>query len=119
MRWDQNELAVVFEYLENKPQATWTADDWSLLVDWWHQRWLPADMLPASAEWKRLHASLLGRIQASLASRALLTPEQVAARAEELTKELNSNAPIKSSGDPEFDARIDAILRGKNSPPKG
>lgn len=76
-RWTTKELAAGFAYLEHKPQGEWSADDWSLLVDWWLQRWLPADMAPAYAEWLVLKSTLLGRIQAALARRAV-APEDAA-----------------------------------------
>jgi hypothetical protein len=69
-RWTASELAVVFAYLESKPQTGWSSDDWALLVDWWLQRWLPADMTPQTVRWKELKSSLGARIQSALAKLA-------------------------------------------------
>lgn len=74
-RWDQKEIDLVRLYLQSIPPGELSLDDWSLVIDYMVQRYLPLDALNEEAEWLSVKANLMGRVQAHMAS---ITPEQAA-----------------------------------------
>jgi hypothetical protein len=66
--WSADELALVKIYLENLPPDQFTAADWSLVIDYLAQRYLPADALKAEAEWLAVRSTMMGKVQAHLAA---------------------------------------------------
>lgn len=65
-RWSRDELDLVRIYLENVPPGALTLDDWSMVIDYLVQRYLPADALNEEAEWLAVKANLMGRVQAHM-----------------------------------------------------
>ena len=65
VQWTQGELDLVRIYLQSIPPEEMSFEDWSLVVDYMAQRYMPADALQEEAEWLATKASLLGRLQAS------------------------------------------------------
>lgn len=67
-RWTPEQLGLVKLYLETLPPAQWTIDDHMMMVDYLVQRWLPADDMRSESEWLATRATLMGRVQANMAS---------------------------------------------------
>ncbi len=65
-RWTTDELDLVRIYLENIPPGEMTIDDWSLVIDYMVQRYLPQDALNEEAEWLAVKSNLMGRVQAHM-----------------------------------------------------
>ena len=63
-RWSQSEIGLVKLYLENLPPEDLTLDDWSLVIDYLVQRYLPFDELNTDAEWLEVKSFLMGKVQA-------------------------------------------------------
>ena len=66
LRWDEAEFARVRERLESKASASFTLDDWLLLVDYLIQRYLPDNVIQSEADYLTVRAALLGKIQANM-----------------------------------------------------
>lgn len=79
--WSQPELDLVRIYLESVPPDAMTFDDWSMVIDYIVQRYMPADALNEEAEWLATKASLLGRLQAQM---SFLAPAAASAVADAL-----------------------------------
>lgn len=73
LRWDAAEMQLVRIYLTSLPPAEFTLEDHMLLVDWLVQRYLPANDLRTEAEWLATRSTLMGRVQANMAT---ITPTQ-------------------------------------------
>lgn len=80
-RWTQEELDLVRIYLENIPPGQMTMDDWSMVIDYMVQRYLPTDTLNEEAEWLVVKSNLMGRMQAHVGD---IDPGVAAAIAEAL-----------------------------------
>ena len=65
-RWSRDELDLVRIYLQNIPPDQMTLDDWSMVVDYMVQRYLPPEVLNEEGEWLVVKSNLLGRVQAHL-----------------------------------------------------
>jgi len=65
-RWTQEELELVRIYLSNIPPAEMTLDDWSMLINYMVQRYLPPESLNEEAEWLAVKAGLMGKVQAHM-----------------------------------------------------
>jgi hypothetical protein len=65
-RWTPQELELVRLYLENIPPTALSLDDWSMLVDYMVQRYLPHDQLNEEAEWLAVKSNMMGKVQAHL-----------------------------------------------------
>lgn len=65
-RWSQDELDLVRIYLENIPPGELSLDDWSMVIDYTVQRYLPVAELTEQAEWLAVKSNLMGRVQAHL-----------------------------------------------------
>ena len=66
LHWTPDELSLVRIYLENLPPGTFSLSDWSLVVDYLVQRYLPASEMASEAEWLSVRAAIMGKVQASL-----------------------------------------------------
>jgi len=66
LHWTPDELSLVRIYLENLPPASFSLSDWSLLVDYLVQRYLPIGEMASEAEWLSVRAAIMGKVQASL-----------------------------------------------------
>lgn len=78
-RWSQGELDLVRIYLESIPPDALSYDDWSLVIDYMAQRYLPPEALHEEAEWLAVKSALMGRAQAQM---PLLAAEAAAALAD-------------------------------------
>ena len=67
-RWSQEELDLVRIYLENIPPGALTLDDWSMVIDYTVQRYMPVAELNEEAEWLTVKANMMGKVQAHLGS---------------------------------------------------
>lgn len=76
-RWTASELRLVRLYLESLTPAQMTPDDWSMLVDYLAQRYLPSEFALVSGEWMAARSTIMGKIEA-------LVPNMLAADAEAL-----------------------------------
>jgi hypothetical protein len=65
MRWDAAEFDRTVLYLEAKPPADYTLDDWMLAVDLLLQRYLGPSIIKTEAEYLTVRASMLGKISAN------------------------------------------------------
>lgn len=65
-RWSQQELALVKIYLESIDPLAMELADWSLVVDYLVQRYMPLEALLEEAEWLVTKAHLMGRVQAQI-----------------------------------------------------
>ena len=65
-RWTQAELDLVNVYLQNIPPDSMTLDDWSMLIDYTVQRYLPVDQLNEEAEWLAVKSGMMGKVQAHM-----------------------------------------------------
>ncbi|HEX7642001.1 MAG TPA: hypothetical protein VF472_07280 [Burkholderiaceae bacterium] len=70
--WTPDELSLVRVYLENLPPGAFQLSDWTLVVDYLIQRYLPAGELASEAEWLAVRAAIMGKVQASLGEKASL-----------------------------------------------
>lgn len=70
LRWDEAEFARVRERLEARGSASFTLDDWLLLVDYLIQRYLPDHVIQSEADYVAVRATLLGKIQANMEASA-------------------------------------------------
>lgn len=61
--WTLDEQGEVLAYLRSVPHLS--LDDWSLLIDYLCQQYLPQDALEMDGEWLAVKANLLGRAQAA------------------------------------------------------
>jgi hypothetical protein len=64
--WNKDELGLVRIYLESIPQSEWQLDDYSLLIDYLHQRYLNPAELKTDAEWLVTKSHLMGKAQSAL-----------------------------------------------------
>lgn len=78
-RWTPEQLGLVKLYLETLPPERWTIDDHMMMVDYLVQRWLPADDMRAESEWLATRATLMGRVQASMATITVAQADKVLA----------------------------------------
>ena len=67
-RWTQAELDLVNIYLQNIPPGAMTLDDWSMLIDYTVQRYLPVDQLNEEAEWLAVKSGMMGKVQAQMSN---------------------------------------------------
>ena len=65
-RWAHDELALVRIYLESIDPLAMELEDWSMLVDYLVQRYMPPEVLLEEAEWLATKSQMLGRVQAHL-----------------------------------------------------
>lgn len=65
--WDDRTRGAVRLYLRSLPPGEWTLDDHMLMVDWLQQRYLSPDDMRTEAQWLADRASIMGRVQASMA----------------------------------------------------
>lgn len=65
-RWSSAELGLVKLYLENLPPNSLSMDDWSIVVDYLVQRYLPVEELNPDAEWLAVKSHLMGKVQAHI-----------------------------------------------------
>lgn len=65
-RWSTDELGLVRIFLESIDPLAMELEDWSMLVDYLVQRYMPADQLVEEAEWLATKSHLMGRVQAHL-----------------------------------------------------
>jgi hypothetical protein len=63
-RWTQQELALVKIYLESIDPLAMELEDWSLVIDFLVQRYMPLELLLEEGEWLATKAQLMGRVQA-------------------------------------------------------
>lgn len=63
-RWTQQELRLVRLYLSAVPPAELTPEDWSLLIDYLAQRYLPAEFALGAAEWMAAKTTVMGKVEA-------------------------------------------------------
>ncbi|MFL5900962.1 MAG: hypothetical protein ACJ75S_07155 [Solirubrobacterales bacterium] len=63
-RWTQQELALVKIYLESINPLAMELEDWSLVIDFLVQRYMPLELLLEEGEWLATKAQLMGRVQA-------------------------------------------------------
>lgn len=63
-RWTDQELALVKIYLESIDPLAMELDDWSMLIDFLVQRYMPLDQLLEEAEWLATKSNMMGRVQA-------------------------------------------------------
>lgn len=73
VRWTPSELQLVRIYLQALPTHTFMLDDYMLLIDFLFQRYLPATDMRSEAQWLATRATLMGRIQANIAT--VTTPQ--------------------------------------------
>ena len=66
VRWSLDELRLVQTYLEALAPASFTLDDWMMVVDYLVQRYLPTSDLRSEADWLASRAAMMGRVQAAL-----------------------------------------------------
>lgn len=69
-RWNAAELDLVKIYLEALPVAQWSLDDHMMAVEYVVQRYLPDTELIGEAEWLATKATLMGKVQANMATEA-------------------------------------------------
>lgn len=62
-KWTPDELRLARLYLESMPPERFTLDDWSLLVDYIAQRYLPQDFARTAAEWMATKSVIMGKVQ--------------------------------------------------------
>src|SRR3546814_1590399 len=85
VKWTPDEQRLARLYLESMPPGQFSLDDWSLLVDYIAQRYLPQDFARTAAEWMATKSVIMGKVQQAAPDMEL--PE---ARSEEHTSELQS-----------------------------
>lgn len=68
LRWNPHELDLVRLYLSSMPPEKMALSDWSLLVDYLLQRYVPAGTEIDDADWMVKRAGALGRVSAHLTS---------------------------------------------------
>lgn len=74
--WSAEKSAKVFAYLSGKPQAVWSASDYSLLVDYLVHKHFPDEFPTMVADLAVKQGAIMGKVQAAA---PLLTPEEAAA----------------------------------------
>ncbi len=83
MRWDAEAFAATRTYLEGKLPASYSLDDWMMLVDFLIQRYLPEGVIQSEAEYLTVRAALAGKVAANMEAqaelRAKLTPKLIPA----------------------------------------
>lgn len=62
--WSGKTKAVAALYLQTKPPAEYTPQDWSILIDYLMQQYLPLDHLQKQAEMLAVKSTLMGKVQA-------------------------------------------------------
>ncbi len=97
-RWSAEELALVRIFLESINPAAMELDDWSMLIDYLVQRYMPLEQMLEEAEWLAAKAQLMGRVQAHL---GVIEPEAAAAIAEKLPGTVAGTAKMFSYSDAE------------------
>ncbi|MBI1207426.1 MAG: hypothetical protein GC191_09065 [Azospirillum sp.] len=84
-RWDSAAFGAASAYLEGKAPASYTLEDWVMLVDWLIQRYLPDGVIKSEAEYLVVRAAVAGKVQTNIdaqqALRDRLTPRMVPALA--------------------------------------
>ncbi len=65
-RWTKGEVALTKLYLETLPPDQFTLDDWTMVVDYLVQRYMPAEDLIEEAKWLAYRSSMMGRVQSRL-----------------------------------------------------
>lgn len=65
-RLTEQEMALARIYMAHLPMDQWSLNDYSLLVDYLMQRYLPAGVLRTKAEALVVQSNLMGRVQAQL-----------------------------------------------------
>ncbi len=78
-RLSEQEMALARIYLAHLPMDQWALSDYSLLVDFMVQRYLPLGVLRTKAEALVVQANLMGRVQAQLGSIEPLQADSLAA----------------------------------------
>lgn len=63
LKWTPDELRLAKLYLESMPPAQFGIDDWSLLVDYIAQRYLPPEFARTAAEWMATKSTIMGKVQ--------------------------------------------------------
>lgn len=64
-RWSADEVSLVRLYLQSLPPANMDPEDWSLLVDYLAQRYLPPELALQSGEWMAAKTAVMGKIEAA------------------------------------------------------
>lgn len=63
VKWTPDEQRLARLYLESMPPGQFSLDDWSLLVDYIAQRYLPQDFARTAAEWMATKSVIMGKVQ--------------------------------------------------------
>jgi hypothetical protein len=71
LRWSQDDFDRVRQYLDAKPRADYSLDDWMLYVDWLVQEYLPEGVIATEAEYLAVRAQIAGKVNATLEARKL------------------------------------------------
>lgn len=66
LRWSEDKFEEIRVHLEQKHARYYTPADWSLLVDWLVQKYLPDGVIHGEAQYLAVRAYLAGRMQAAL-----------------------------------------------------
>jgi hypothetical protein len=73
-RWSSAELDLVRLYLQSIPPGALSLEDWSLVIDYTVQRYLPYSTLNEEAEWLSTKSYLMGKVQAHLGVAEAVVP---------------------------------------------
>lgn len=100
-RWSPAELALVKVYLETLPPAEFTLNDWTMVVEYLVQRYLPLAEMVSEAEWMAVRATMLGRVAANMSGITLNQADRVLAalplKSGEVERVFHVAAPLKAS----------------------
>lgn len=76
VRWSSNLVGAVHAYLDGLPTESWSAGDYTLLVDYLAQKYLPPEFAISESEWLIKRAAMMGKVQSLVAT---ITPETAGA----------------------------------------
>ncbi|HEX5676448.1 MAG TPA: hypothetical protein VFX91_00620 [Alcanivorax sp.] len=82
-RWTAEELRLVRVYLQAVPPSQFTPEDWSMLVDYLAQRYLPRDFALQAADWMAAKTTVMGKVEALAADMPAEDAERLALAAPE------------------------------------
>lgn len=69
--WTPEQSELVHLYLTSLPPEQFSFDDWGLLVDYLLHTYMPDQVLRTEAEWLAVRSSIMGRVQANMAGKAI------------------------------------------------
>jgi len=94
-RWFDDGFRAALHELESKAPASYTLDDWLLLVDYLIQRYLPDGVIRSEAEYLTVRSAMAGKLQLNLDARRDRLPDDVTAAVVELVPTKFADVPPK------------------------